>query len=227
MKTEFFYKRIGRLLLYACVAVIVLGSLFLANYLRRADSFTVGGNFYFLLNTSTHVQASVPLTQLKGGAGYLVKSEGKVAYAVYMQKEEALKAQESLLLLGERATVQEKLTERLYLKSRADKDKKDLYKGAFESLQGCIQVLSGEVKRLNDGATQQSTKRTLNTLSKQTKYMGEIYKNSFPACATLCNDWAERLDGAAEQEIVYVWRLRYILCEACESYVQLTKAFCL
>ncbi len=156
-----------------------------------------------------------------------MESEGKVAYAVYMQKEEALKAQESLLLLGERTTVEEKTTERLYLKSRVDKEKKNLYKGAFQSLQGCIQVLSGEVKRLNDGATQQSTKRTLNALSKQTRYMAEAYRNSFPACAALCNSWAERLDGAAEQEIVYVWQLRYMLCEACEGYVQLTKAFCL
>lgn len=216
MRTDFFRGTA------AVVGAFVLGTYAYAAYLDSA--YTIGNNreFYFVVSETSHVEASAQFITLSGGAGYALTHKGEpyAAYAVYLSQnganyaESALTGAKTVTLFGKP----------LCFKSRADKKKAGKVLGGMESLYGCIKVLEAEIARLENGATQESSKRILRTLERNFSFLRREYEKRFPAYAQECARTAARLKEMQE-EVVSVSKLRYLECSLCEAYVRLSGMF--
>jgi hypothetical protein len=206
-----------------CIGILVLSCVLYAWVLSRTQSVYIGKSFYFLVCATEHVEADTLDIRLDGGAGYPLQGTG-VALAVYLKAEEGLSVQTGLAEQGEEVSLIQRSVEYLYFKSRADKKNASLYTGALDTLYGFLQVLSSAITRLDKGATQQSTKRTLQSLSRLFSYHKEEYESAYPAYACLC----ESAEGQLKEftaDTVFVNDLRYLLCELAVGYLELAEEF--
>ncbi len=225
MSAEFFRKKwfaiIGGITAVSCV----LGVYLYSRHLQNATVEAFSHDYYFLVSNSTSVEASTHTVQLNGGAGYLLDGTDReyVAISAYLTAEEAEKAQ---------ANVQEETKifslgiENLYFKSKEDKKNAPKIVSAFRCLEDIIEVLHKETARLEQGATQQSSKRILQTLQRQLCYLGEEYGKVFPKYQTTCTQASSKIDEIVDNT-VYVKDLRYLQCFLCDAYVSLAKDFSL
>ena len=113
-----------------------------------------------------------------------------------------------------------------YLKGVKQKENAAFFAGAFESLYGCMQVLNGEIKRLERGATQESSKRILQTVSRQFSFLKKQYAEKVAGYANACENAQKRLSEMLSN-IIYAKDLRYLLCELSVAYANLSKNFSL
>lgn len=181
-------------------------------------------SFYFLVNEDTNVQVSIYESVHDGGAGYYIQTDEAeyVALNVYLSKAEGESVQSNL---QEDYTLLCMQANDSYLTTRKQKKDAELLQGAFASLNGCIQVLKAEIRRLEQGATQQSSKELLDILLRQFAYLQKEYK-----ALHIFTKWiayASEPLKEAKEEIVYTHQLRYALCTLCQGYVELTKAYAL
>ena len=222
--TTVFYKRISKIGL----AIIALFFVLTGGYayaIKTAEIVPVFRSYYFLVSTSTHIQASTQQTLLSGGAGYPLEKDGDifVTIAVYSSENSARRAQGNL---SEETQIIELAVDKLYFKGIKKKRTAKAIISAFSCLDDCIEVLEGEIVRLDDGATQNSSKRVLRTLSRQFSFLSQRYEETLPAFSTVfmnANAQIERISSG----IVYASKLRYLLCDLCFSFVKLGEEFSL
>ncbi len=201
----------------------VLGVYLYTRYLRKATVAAVSQNYYFLVSESTHVEASAQAIRLDGGAGYCLERDDRayVSVCAYLTEVEAKSVQANL---DEDTRVLSLGVENLYFKSREEKRNAAKITGAFTTLSDVIEVLAKETKRLDEGGTQESSKRILEILRRQLVYLSKEYEWIFPSYANVCKRAAERLSQWIEGT-VFVKDLRYLQCELCDSYMQLAENF--
>ena len=219
-------KKLQPLVSIAAVAVTLFTVVY-AQVITNMQTIAVNKRFYFLASASKHIQASTQRAVLGGGAGYtLCLDDGEyVAYSVYFNEEEFNRAQASVNEQEQTVLVTLKV-DRLVFKGEKQKENAPMIKGAFDCLYSCIQLLNGEILRLEHGATQESSKRILRTLKDQFAYMEKTYQQAFPDFAKTCSNAQMRLNKSLE-EVVYCKDLRYLLCELSVDYVNLSSEFSL
>ena len=192
---------------------------------RKTVEVQTGKDFYFLVDTSSHVEASTHGVQYVGGAGYLLEKDGGacVAYSVYVKEENALRAKEALLQNSKSVETVKTSVENMKIR-RKDKDKAKALQGAMESLYGNICLLEAEIARLENGATQQSSARILAVLERNFEYLATNYADIYNAYAKRCLESA-RILSEMQKEIIYAKDLRYLQCELCVAYGELTANY--
>ncbi len=205
-----------------------LSAFFYAKTLESAQVVGAERNFYFVVSDCRSVEVGTQIIELQGGAGYsLVYKDGEyAAYSVYFSENESMVAQSSVAQTGESAEIVVVTSAPLYLKTAKQKEQAALIGGAFESLYGCMQVLNGEIKRLERGATQESSKRILQTLSRQFSFLGKEYAETVAGYEKACETAEKRLLEMAS-DVVYAKDLRHLLCELSVAYANLSKNFSL
>ncbi len=220
------WKKVAGIVVGVLSVLFTCSAFLYAKTLESAQTVGTEKNFYFLVSDSNSLEVSTQITRLQGGAGYsLLYEEGEyAAYSVYFSENESLAAQSSVAQTGESAEILVVKSAPLYLKTKKQKKHAALIGGAFESLYGCMQVLNGEIKRLERGATQESSKRILQTLSRQFSFLGKEYAERVAGYKEACENAEKRLLEATAG-IVYAKDLRYILCELSVAYANLSKNF--
>ncbi len=222
-----FFIRVKRLIGLLSVAFTFVAFCY-ATALRNAETVSTGKTFYFVVSSSENIEVSTHLTKWNGGAGYpLAYNNGEyAAYAVYFTESEGKAAQTSVAKTGEETEVLALQGNPIAFKSRAEKENAEKIVGAFDCLYGCMQVLNSEIARLEKGATQESSKRILQTLARQFSYLETEHKNTIKGYSSVCENARMHLSGITS-DIVYAKDLRYLLCELSVAYVNLSKNFTL
>lgn len=225
MSTGFFWKKFVRV--FSCVLsfAIVIAIMLYAGVLSSVRVVDARRKFYFLVSEDTHVQAGAYDAVLNGGAGYLLDVDGReyVVLAVYLTETEgeivanSFEKDVRLLTVG---------TGKLYFKTREQKKLCGVVESALSRSYSCMEILNGEIARLDKGGTQESSKRILETLRGQFSYMGEENKEMYPKFSAVCQNAEKRLATICS-DIVYAKDLRYLQCELCVSYLELAGEFSL
>lgn len=212
----------------AVLLLFIAGVLFYAQFLSGVQSVETTKNFYFLVLDTTHIEVSTHQTQMLGGAGFLLNENRKdyVALSVYLQGEEGEQALTSLSPTAKNAKLVTLKSGNLYFKNLIEKQKAEFYVGAFHTLYSLIEVLNKEISRLDQGATQESSKRILSVYQKQFTYLQNKYQEGFSAFSSVCEQASKSLFKIMDG-IVYVKDLRYLVCELCVAYTDLSKEFSL
>ncbi|MBE7068858.1 MAG: hypothetical protein E7381_06130, partial [Clostridiales bacterium] len=224
MKTELFRKKIFKLCVIITSMITVAFSFLYAIYLSKVKTIDTSKSFYYLVSTSTHIEASAHGITQMGGAGYYIEEEGKifVALSVYTSQLQAIEVQKSLKNTS--TEILSQTSPKIYLKSRVDKNRIQAYKNAFSLLDNWIRFLEREIARLEGGATQQSSKRILLSLHKQFTFASKEYESAFLGFSKICRVADEKLSNIL-QSVVYLKDLRYVLCHLCDSYLRLSEEF--
>ncbi|MBE7084920.1 MAG: hypothetical protein E7368_02565 [Clostridiales bacterium] len=225
MQAESLKKRIFTVAYVATAFLIVFGIYLYTRYLNNATVEAVSQNYYLLVSDSTHVEASTHQIVLNGGAGYLLEMDGReyVTISAYPTRAEAEKVQSGL---AEKTTVLSVGRKQLYFKSAKEKKRAKQVVGALSCLEDAIEVLHQEISRLENGATQESSKKILQILKKQFDYLGTEYGEEYEKFAKVCQ-WASEFIGAIMEDVVYARDMRYLECALCVSYHELTEEFSL
>ena len=223
MRTDFFkknYKKITAIALSVWFAVIAV----LCGVISQKERIDLGKKFYFLVSSSTHIQASTHFVEWSGGAGYLLDYQGceHVVFSVYLQEQDSLQVQTALM--EKDTNVLTISVDSIYLYKRQDKEKKVSIKGAFQTLYNCCEILEKIIDRYAQGGTQESGKRLLNVLQEQLCFLSKEYRAKFPQYADVCQKSAETISQLLKNTI-YLKDLRYLLCELSVSYVDLADMF--
>ena len=92
---KYHFRKIFAVLL-AIWVVVIIGIL---SRITNVEKIHINKEFYFLVSTSTHIQASTHYVEWNGGAGYLLENSGRtyVVYSVYTKKEDGLAVQTALI----------------------------------------------------------------------------------------------------------------------------------
>ena len=193
---------------------------------RQKQSIWMGKTFYMLVCKEKNIQVGTHEAQLSGGAGYLFSQKGEeyIALSVYLEKNEGEQARDNVNAYGKEAELLVLPIERLIFKGKAEEKKAKLCQEALNSLYGCMQVLSKEIARLDNGATQQSSRRILDILSRQFSYLAKTYEESYPSFSSVCTK-ADAFLQECMNNIIYTKELRYLLCSLSDDYLQLAFVY--
>ncbi len=222
------WKKIWGIVAGTLAVSFTLSTCFYAKRLENTQTVLTAKHFYFLVSDDKSIEVSKEMIVLQGGAGYALVhgSDTYAAYAVYFSKDESMDAQSSVLEMGKSAKIVEVSCTPLYLKTEKEKAYAPMIMGAFESFYGCMQVLNGEIKRLERGATQESSRCILQTLSRQFSFLKKQYAEKVAGYGNACEN-AEKGLSEILSNIVYAKDLRYLLCELSVAYAKLSKNFSL
>lgn len=222
------YRKIGKRIVCALAVLFTSVAVAFAAFASQIKTVELGESFYFLVTDDTRVEAGVVSARMDGGAGYLLRHNGKdyVALSVYLEESDGVAVQTSLSEAGETTELLQKGAEKLYFKTKKEKANANLYVGALDCLRGCMDVLEECVSRLEKDITQNACKRLLSTIKKQFAFLSGSYKSDYAAFARVCAETTERLSELTE-DTVYAKDLRYLLCQLAEKYVSLTSEFSL
>ncbi len=182
-------------------------------------------HFYFLVSENTHVQAGAYDAVLDGGAGYLLETDGRayVAISVYLTENESEKVANGF---DESVSVLAINTGKLWFKTREERRKKDIVESALKRAYSCMELIAEEIKRLDNGGTQDSSKRILEIIKRQFVFMEREHKEKYRAFSAVCQRARNELETICFGT-VYAKDLRYLLCELCVSYKELSDEFSL
>ncbi len=222
MSTDFLSKKWIRHLAYGVVAILVFCSCAYACFLSKGKKKEWNAAFYFLLSEDSKVEVGAEFIKLDGGAGYLLRHEGKeyAAISVYLSEEEAKTVQCGLPQKGKGTKIVEKKVDGLYFRN---KKQSVLYVNALRIWKEYITLLNGCISKLEKGLTQEACKRLLNSLKEQYSYSQKEYA-AYGAFADVCRQSKENLEALCVGNI-YVKDLRYFLCWQAEKYISLCKEF--
>lgn len=223
MQAEIFWKNwIKKGIIYACF-VFIGACLCYAGSLRTAKILPINTAFSFVAKQCDNVEVGSFETTQMGGAGSVIVLDGEtfVAVGVYNSINSA---QSVANALGEEYVVRTITPNDLYFTGHTQKKNASAYISAFQSLDGCMQVLNQEIKRLEMGATQKSSQFIINNIRKQFAYLGERYCDIFPSFSAVCLQSADELERMAN-DIIYVQKLRRLLCDLSVEYCQLCTEF--
>jgi hypothetical protein len=218
MTTGLFFKKSIKIGISLLLVTIFLFTAVFAFVLSKAKRIEISKNFYFLVADSSHIQASVEVALLQGGAAYIM--DGKVVYSVYFNFEDGNAVWEK--------TPQTKLVERkidcLYLISSTQKEKGKIYQTAFDNLYECILYLENLIAELEKGMTQEEVQKKLKVFSKHTNRLKKTYENTFSICANIFKGLTEKLEEISHKT-VFASKLRYILCDLAKEYIAVASHF--
>lgn len=232
MSAAFFIKTKGNKIFKAsgivCLFAFILSTLSYGYLLQSATRVYLQSAFYYLALDTSHVEVGAYDVYNDGGAGYLLVDgeRERVAYSVYLSQTEAEKVLKALSSQGKQVVLVEKNAPTLCFLTHAEKVFSQVAVGALNSYFGCIQILSQEISRLDKGATQQSSKKVLQTLYRALDYLAAHYKTKYSTFSTQCTASAEEV-GRILKGIVYTNDLRFLLCEWVERYLFLASEFSL
>ena len=225
MSAGFLLKNKIKALAVSLAFFVVFSILIYAGTLSSATVVAVEKSFYFLVSENPHVQAGAYDAVLDGGAGYLLETDGRalVALSVYLNENEAKRVTSGY---GESVSVLALKTEKLWFKTREEKRKQEVVESALKRAYNCMELLANEIKRLDNGSTQESTKRILELIKKQFAFMEREHRENYEAFSKVCKDARKELETICAGT-VYTKDLRYILCALCGSYKELADEFSL
>ncbi len=229
MSTVFsFFKRKAWGLTALATCACFVWFCFYAFSLTRVEKRTLQTNFYYLVSSSTHLEASTHQAVLSGGAGYLLSHGGQeyVAFAVYFNEDDGLVAQRSLTERRTESVLLQKSVSTLYFKTSREKSLADLYISALKTGYACMELLNAEIARLEKGATQESSKRVLSELERVTAFLSQTYEREFPSFSAVCAGVSNELQILLA-DTVYANDLRYLLCDWSLEYIDLCNGFSL
>lgn len=197
-----------------------------AAFLSQTESVWLGKTLFFLVSEPSCVEAGVYDAQLQGGAGYHFHYNQRdyIVYSVFVSAEEGQSACLSLSSSVERVSLLKIIIPYLYFQTYNEKKNITGYTSAIRILYNYIEILNLEIKRLSDGATQQSAKQTLSLLINQLRYTSQIYEENYLIFSQICDDVARTLQSLLK-DIVYTKDLRYLLCNLSVNFLQLTSSF--
>lgn len=224
MRTDFLYKRRFLFLCCGIVFSVIVGICALYRFYPRKALFLT--QFHFLVSEDTNIEASAELIKLEGGAGYLLREKGRdyVVLSVYLNKKDGLAVQEVLANQNTQTRLISVSVGNLIFRGIKEQKNSDVYIGALQSLYGCLNVLEETVARLEKGMTQEKTKGILSQLKEQLSFMSEVYASSYPSFSSFSAQVADKIEKEKEG-VVYVSKLRYLLCETVEGYLEFVKEF--
>lgn len=193
-------------------------------FLTTAVCVPLEKTFYFLTSNSTHVEAGAHFSRLEGGAGYILKANGKqyAVVSVYLTEKSAFTVQAGLS--SNEYSVLSMRLENLYFKGQKDKKNAKKIAGCFKTLYGYMEILNESITRLEEGGTQEDGKRILRELIEQMEFLSQECKSFFFACSKICREEIEILKRI-ESGTLYLKDLRYVLCEFTDKYLELGKEF--
>ena len=144
MSTFFLRKNIICWIASVISTVFVCGVFIYAFILSQTKIVDVNVWFYFLVSEDTRVEAGAEFIKLDGGAGYLLRNNGKdyVVLSVYLEENDGEMVREALAKQGKATRVLSVGIQRLYLKLSKDKKKANIYARAFHCLQSYMKVLT-------------------------------------------------------------------------------------
>ena len=194
----------------------------------QASVYNTDKTFYFLVLEEDKIEVASYEVKLDGGAGFLLDYENcdYVALSVYLSGIEGDKACASISQKYGNAKIISINSGKLYMKRDSQKKTAKKTQGGFNSLYGCIEVLSREIARLDKGATQQSSGRILSQVAGNLQYLSEEYTSCFFNFSNVCQNGANALYKSVSS-IIYTKDLRYILCQLCFDFIKLSKEFSL
>ncbi len=225
MSTDFLRNKIWKIAAGFAAVFFTAFCFVYALFLNRAKAVEIKTGFFYLVREETNVEVGVEFVKLEGGAGYLLRQNGKdyVVLSIYFHENDALAVQANLSDREETKIVYVGV-DTLYFKRAQDKKNAAVYVGALKILRGYMEVFSGTIALLEDGATQESIKRILLPLSRQFACLSQEYAEIYPEFSSVCQGYAKRIEEYCT-EILFVGDLRYELCAMTEDYLSLANKF--
>lgn len=225
MSTDFLHRKLYKI--GAGVAAVCFTALccLYALFLSGAKEVALQVGFFYLVREETNVEAGAEFVKLEGGAGYLLRQNGRdyVVLSVYFQEKDALSVQANITN-GENTQLVYAGVDTLYFKSARKKKNAALYVEALAGLYAYMQVLDGGIALLEDGATQERAKGILLPLSRQLYCFAQEYEEVYPDFSAVCRKYGEEIAEYCT-EILFVSDLRYTLCAMTGAYLSLARAF--
>ncbi|MBQ8657865.1 MAG: hypothetical protein IJ506_01915 [Clostridia bacterium] len=185
-------------------------------------------DFYFLTIETQTVEASAIEIKRDGGAGFLLKSgkSAEVALSVYFSENEGNKIADLNKEKYEDLKVTHLNCGKLYLKRSVSNDEAKKLADAFDNLYGHILLLNEAILRLDNGQTQEASKRILKEISDNFGYLKNAYAGKYKTLASLYAKGEEALEAQIEN-IVFAKDLRYLLCELSKGYIDFAGEYSL
>ncbi len=221
MKTVFLFLK--KTALFLCIAFIVF-SCALSASVAFSEVRVFHRSFHFVVIVTEKTEVSAGLSELDGGAGYVMKGGDSVALGVYFSLSQAEKVKEEV---GNRYEVVEIVsfsTEKFRFKSKREKQNADKILAAFSTLYEYLHLIYDESVRLETGGTQENGKRILSAASRQLSYLGEENEKADGQFANVCSAASVELLEIVSG-IVYAKELRAFLCKYAEEYLTLADRY--
>ena len=217
-------------------ALCVLFTAFSFYYAVRtnyAQEIVLNKSFYFLVAEGENVEACLATAQLYGGAGYAMRREGKeyAVYACYNEKQKAESAREKLLKNNRNTLILQHRCNALYLRTRAQKARKNEITGWLGTLEDCGEVLSCAVEgaengNMNQSALKKAADSVKSVLNALTKNISEKTDENVIICAQSCAAYRDELSEISKT-VVFARDLRRIHAAICNEYILLASAYAL
>ena len=203
------------------IFLFVLYSAFLSQSMVRG----VYTSFYIVVTENMHVEVGAEFSKLEGGAGYLMRVDGRecAVLSVYLKESDAKRVCAAVAQTGTNAKFLPIMVKRLYFQGK-ERKKADVYLSALSILKGYLTVLQESISLLDKGATQERVKWFIASLRQQMGYSARNYKTKYPAYAQLCEEISEDF-LKLEKSVLYARDLRYISCKIVEGYLRLCQQF--
>lgn len=226
MAVNFFYKRFFYPVLFTVSFFIAVFSFVYAFNILNMKIYETDKTFYFLVLEDKKLEVASYEAKLGGGAGFLLNYENcdYVALSVYLSGEEGEKARESVLPKYQNAKIITINSGKLYMKRASEKKQAKQFIGTMNSVFSCIELLNGEIYRIEKGATQQSSNRVLSKIIGVLKHLSKENSVEFPTVSSFCEKSANAL-SISISGIIYAKDLRYILCEMSDGFIKLSEEY--
>ncbi|MBQ8446603.1 MAG: hypothetical protein IJX31_02360 [Clostridia bacterium] len=225
MSTDFFRKKLYKIVAGFAAVCFTAFCLVYALFLFRAKTVEIKVGFFYLVREESNVEVGVEFVKLEGGAGYLLRQDGKdyVVLSVYFNEKDGLAVQSNIINGGKTQLLYVGV-DTLYFKTEDEKKNAPVYVGALQTLREYMEVFSQTITLLEDGATQESIKRILSPLSRQFFYLSRKYADIYPDFSSVCQRYAKRIEEYCAK-ILFVGDLRYELCAMTGDYLTLANKF--
>lgn len=225
MATDFFRKKIGKIIAGFAAVFFTVFCFVYALFLNQAKVVEMRVGFFYLVREETNVEVGVEFVKLEGGAGYLVRQDGKdyVVLSVYLKEKTALAVQAGMPQ-GKAVQLLYAGVDTLWFKGAKQKKNAAVYVGALKTFREYMGVVDATIALLEDGATQESIKRLLLPLGRQFACLSREYAEIYPDFSSVCLRYAKRVEVCCAR-VLFVGDLRYVLCEMTEDYLALAGKF--
>ena len=222
MSADFFHGKVHRRMVGGIAFVFVLLCSLYALFLSHAKEMELKTGFFYLVRNDVHAEVGAEFIKLEGGAGYLLRKNGRdyAVVSVYLCEKDALAVQATT---HETGIIYEGV-DTLYFKTAQEKKNAAVYVGALNILYDGLSILNGAISLLEDGATQERVKGILLPLSSQFAFLANEYEQRYTTFSSVCRRCAERLQELCA-EILFVGDLRYELCALTGEYLALARSF--
>jgi len=194
-------------------------------YLKNRTVVPLGKEFYFLTVQAEGVEVSALEVQKDGGAGFLLPSKygRKIALSVYFNQTDGekvfVKNQEkyqNLSLVCVRC-------DSLYFGGESVEERKAVL-AALNTLSEHISLLNELIERVENGQTQEASKRILGEISENFDYLTKLYRKKFPVLSKIYQRSGTKIQKQTA-DLVFAKDLRYVVCELSKGYIDFTEKY--